>query len=174
MCFLPAGSAATCKRLDVARVAEQPPASTSASLPDGTSFESQVGRVSTAAPPRESGSVNRRSDGRATTGGRDLNPRPLGYEPYDARLFRLRRSPWRWLTSADGINPGVLSPPGLPLSLRSGASGLQIRLQVGAPVSSSSPVGSLSLPRESQPSSSSNRCSATSFTVQWPASVGIA
>jgi hypothetical protein len=36
----------------------------------------------------------------ALVAGRDLNPRPLGYEPYDARLWRLGPSPVTPLASA--------------------------------------------------------------------------
>jgi hypothetical protein len=37
----------------------------------------------------------------ALVAGADLNPRPLGYEPYDMRLRRLKLSPATALASAD-------------------------------------------------------------------------
>ncbi len=44
-------------------------------------------------------SVRERASGLGS-GGRDLNPRPLGYEPHDARLCRLKPSLMTALTSA--------------------------------------------------------------------------
>jgi hypothetical protein len=50
-----------------------------------------------------------------------LNPRPLGYEPYDVRLSRLALSLVTALTSADerrAFMPGPLRLPRLTLSRR--------------------------------------------------------
>jgi hypothetical protein len=50
-----------------------------------------------------------------------LNPRPLGYDPYDVRLCRLGRSPVAVLASADSrlvVVPGLLRLPQFTLSRR--------------------------------------------------------
>src|SRR5579863_6818317 len=55
------------------------------------------------------------------SGGRDLNPRPLGYEPYDVRLRRLGSSLVTALTSIDPrreVFPDLLRLPRLGLSRR--------------------------------------------------------
>jgi hypothetical protein len=57
----------------------------------------------------------------ALVAGRDLNPRPLGYEPYDVRLWRLGPSLAGVVTSADRPGPvshGRLRLPRLVLSRR--------------------------------------------------------
>jgi hypothetical protein len=59
--------------------------------------------------------------------GRDLNPRPLGYEPYDARLCRLGRSLVVALTSAYGRRASSPMPRVSPVSNRPVASRAQIR-----------------------------------------------
>ena len=52
----------------------------------------------------------------ALVAGAGLNPRPLGYEPYDARLCRLRQSPVILLTSVGLGRDFGLRPNTSPLS----------------------------------------------------------
>jgi hypothetical protein len=57
----------------------------------------------------------------ALVAGRDLNPRPLGYEPYDVRLCRLGLSLVTLLTSVDLLREvfsDLLRLPRLSLSRR--------------------------------------------------------
>jgi len=66
----------------------------------------------------------------ALVAGADLNPRPLGYEPYDARLRRLARSLVTALTSVNGRgasmpNLGVSRVASYPTASRA-----QIRAQI--------------------------------------------
>jgi hypothetical protein len=58
-----------------------------------------------------------------------LNLRPLGYEPYDARLWRLGQALADAVTSADGRNTSRSLRPVSALSACSAASSLQIGLQ---------------------------------------------
>ena len=58
-----------------------------------------------------------------------MNPRPLGYEHCDARLWHLGRSLVTALASGNPIRYLVPEPPSLAVSLYPAASGLQIGLQ---------------------------------------------
>jgi hypothetical protein len=58
-----------------------------------------------------------------------LNLRPLGYEPYDARLWRLGQALADAVTSADGAKHVPLAPSRLSPPTLFAASGLQIGLQ---------------------------------------------
>jgi len=58
-----------------------------------------------------------------------LNPRPLGYEPYDVRLRRLGESLVTALAWADVRREVVSGLLRLPISSRLAAFGLQIGLQ---------------------------------------------
>jgi len=58
-----------------------------------------------------------------------LNPRPLGYEPYDIGLSRLKPSLAGAVASADRTNPISPCRLRLPFSPCLAASGLQIGLQ---------------------------------------------
>ncbi len=59
-----------------------------------------------------------------------MNPRPLGYEPYDARLCRLGQSPAIALTSPNDQRASVLSLRVSPVSERPATSRAQIRAQI--------------------------------------------
>ena len=58
-----------------------------------------------------------------------MNPRPLGYEPYEIALWRLKPSLANAVTSADRTDPISLRRLRLPRLKLSAASGLQIGLQ---------------------------------------------
>ena len=58
-----------------------------------------------------------------------MNPRPLGYELYDARLWRLGLSRAGMVAWADRTDPISLCRLRLPVSPGCAASGLQIGLQ---------------------------------------------
>jgi hypothetical protein len=59
-----------------------------------------------------------------------LNPRPLGYEPYDVCLCRLAWSQVAVLISADRTDPSRSVDSVSPVSCCLAASGLQIGLQI--------------------------------------------
>jgi hypothetical protein len=65
----------------------------------------------------------------ALVAGRDLNPRPLGYEPYDVCLWRPEQSLAGVVTSADRPGPSRSVGPVSPASYCLVASGLQTGLQ---------------------------------------------
>ena len=58
-----------------------------------------------------------------------MNPRPLGYEPYDIGLYRLKPSLTGAVTSADRTDPISHRRLRPPVSSCPAASGLQIGLQ---------------------------------------------
>jgi hypothetical protein len=74
---------------------------------------SSLGARSWANRKREAVSLfEKRASGLGT--GEGLNPRPLGYEPYDARLYRLKRSLVGALTSINLRHEVALGPARLP------------------------------------------------------------